>query len=147
MTIPSLRMEVKKDGLRQTQDGTWKLSLTVHPNDMSVALMQADMGTRFMCAMAQIGDDEQPVERKPKTHSRTKAAVMACKDVEFQKWVAPRAGYVMEELSTERREHWAKQAVYTLCKIGSRSELDTNPEAGKRWDNLWEQFKRRDQIR
>ncbi len=60
MTVPTLQMEVKKDGLRQMQDGTWNLSLKVHPNDMPVDLMQALMGTRYMCVIAQIGDDCQP---------------------------------------------------------------------------------------
>lgn len=53
-------LECKKDGLRQTQAGEWKLTLTVL--DLPAWLMSAKMGTRLMAALVEIGDDEEPVE-------------------------------------------------------------------------------------
>lgn len=42
------RFEAKKDGLRQTQDGLWKLGLTVAGDDLPAAVMSAQPGTRFL---------------------------------------------------------------------------------------------------
>lgn len=51
--------EAKKDGLRQTQAGEWKLTLTVL--DLPAWLMSARMGTRLMAALVELADDETPI--------------------------------------------------------------------------------------
>ena len=60
MTVPSTHFEAKKHAYRQTQDGV-VISFVVHPNDLNAALAVAPLGTRYMVAVAQIGDDDQPV--------------------------------------------------------------------------------------
>lgn len=60
MTIAS-HFEAKKHAYRQTQDGV-VISFVVHPNDLNAALAVAPLGTRYMVAVAQIGDDGMPVE-------------------------------------------------------------------------------------
>lgn len=60
MTIPSAHFEAKKHAYRQTQDGV-VISFVVHPNDLNAALAVAPLGTRYMVAVAEIGDDEQPI--------------------------------------------------------------------------------------
>ena len=152
---------MKKDGLRQCQDGTWKLSLTVHPDDMPTALMTAPMGTCYAVAMVEIGDDGQPVQQnakgrpspsavlpeekasgeeypappadKPKGGRRAREAGIACLDPQFQAW-AHNCGWRLEYAPIEA---WVRD----ICgKIVSRAELDHNEKAGKKWDALYAQF-------
>jgi len=52
--------EAKKHAYRQTQDGI-VVSFVIHPNDMPEHLALAPLGTRFGVAVAEIGDDEQPI--------------------------------------------------------------------------------------
>lgn len=147
-------IEVKKDGLRQCQDGTWKLSLTVHPNDMPTSLMSAAMGTRYMAALVEIGDDEQPVETKPLTDEqkatareaidnmkpkggrRAREAGIACGDPQFARWLWDRTycdGTIScsADAATRLRKHLG---------VASRADLDHNEPAGQRWDALYAQY-------
>ena len=55
--------EAKKHALRQTQDGI-VVAFVLHPNDVPPALQLAPLGTRYMLAFVEVGDDETPVERK-----------------------------------------------------------------------------------
>lgn len=70
--------ESKKDALRQTQDGLWKITFTTA--EIPPWLLQASMGTRLMVAVALIGDDEQPIapaeqrETAPRTPDPEKSA-------------------------------------------------------------------------
>lgn len=57
----ALSVEAKKHALRQQQDGCWIMTLRVHQNDMPEQIMKAPMGTRYMLALVEIGDDEQPL--------------------------------------------------------------------------------------
>ncbi|MGI9297059.1 MAG: hypothetical protein ACR2QC_04075 [Gammaproteobacteria bacterium] len=131
-------MEVKKDGLRQTQDGLWKLTVTVHPNDMETSLLEAPMGTRYMMAMVQIGDDERPVKpQKPKLRDlpRSRQMQKMCGVSEFQQFVGdlvyadPGASFIADD------EYEAtKWRVKQHLDIESSSELDTIREASLDWD-------------
>jgi hypothetical protein len=58
--MTAAHFEVKKHAVRQTADG-WVISFVVHPNDMAPDFAVAPLGTRYMLAVAEIGDDEQPI--------------------------------------------------------------------------------------
>lgn len=59
MSISAIHFEAKKHAYRQTQDGV-VVSFVVHPNDLNAAFAVAPLGTRYVLALAEIGDDEQP---------------------------------------------------------------------------------------
>ncbi len=61
----SMPIECKKDSLRQNQDGTWKLVLTIAPDGLPDEIMRAMPGTRYQTAFVEIGDDEQPAAKAP----------------------------------------------------------------------------------
>lgn len=61
----AMSVEAKKHALRQQQDGCWIMTLRVHPSDMPEQIMKAPMGTRYMLALVEIGDDEQPLPPHP----------------------------------------------------------------------------------
>jgi hypothetical protein len=120
--------EARKVAYRQTKDGL-VVSFVVHPNDMPDELATAPLGTRYMLALAEIGDDEEPVER-PNGKARYQAApvmeqalIRAAtlpRDARFRAWV----GYVrsgsME--APEATEHGAIEYIRdTCCAGGSRA--------------------------
>ena len=117
--VPTIQFEAKKDGFSQLQNGSVKLSLTVHPNDVAVILdfVKAPMGTRYAVVIVEIGDDEQPVgkpadkaEKSPGQRAVIRAALL-CKDPEFWKWA--RVG----------DERDAILHVHMKCGVQSRAEF------------------------
>lgn len=153
--IPSFHVEVKKDGLRQMQDGTIKISLTVHPNDMESLLpfVSAPAGQRFQCALAAIGDDEEAVDltapgqappelrkvlsdaledakprRKFSEMLRSEQAGMLCKDAVFQRWLGV------------NNQYDARDVVVQRCGVLSRSDIDTDAHATAIWQQELARF-------
>ncbi len=63
MTIPATNCEVKLHGFRRTADGV-VVSFVVHPAEVPNALALDPLGTRYMLALAAIGDDETPIPPK-----------------------------------------------------------------------------------
>ena len=63
--MQTISFECKKDKLNQLQDGTWKLTLTIHPEDITM-LANASMGQQFMCVLAPVnGGEPAQIETKP----------------------------------------------------------------------------------
>lgn len=60
MSVPAIHCEVRKAAYRQSKDGL-VVSFVIHPNEMPPALATSPLGTRYMLALAEIGDEEQPV--------------------------------------------------------------------------------------
>ncbi len=136
-------LEVKKDSLRQTQDGLWKITLTAA--ELPAWLLAASMGTRMVCALVQIGDDEQPVApevqpvKTPKPFASLPAATQAgivCADPVFWRFLR------QEQLGTGpvADENAAAAEVRRLCGVKSRAELTTDPKAHARWQALLRTF-------
>ena len=129
------QLEVKKDGLRQTQDGTWKISLTVHPNDMDVDLMSAPMGTRYMAVLVPIGDDEQPVsengdrpvKRRFGELPLSQQAALACQNEAFRAWLG---------VGTEDADAAAEE-VRQRCDVDSRRQFDLGGRGAANWTKLY----------
>ena len=63
----ALQIEAKKHALRQQQDGCWILTMKIHQNDMPSEIMKAPMGARYVVALVEVGDDEQPINREEVT--------------------------------------------------------------------------------
>jgi len=106
-------------------------------------------GKRFMAALVQVGDDEQPVPpaagpvvlREP-LGDLCWRAVQWCKDPEFARfidkvfyarWPAGLPGTPVYKIG-EAGEDFCKFALQALCGIQSRKELDTNPIAGAKFN-------------
>jgi hypothetical protein len=56
-------MEVKKIAYRQTKDGV-VISFLVHPNEVVDTVAVAPLGTRYVAALVEIGDNEEPVSHE-----------------------------------------------------------------------------------
>ena len=134
----AFHMESKKHELRQLQEGDWKITFTVAATDMKPEFLSAPMGTRYVMALCQKGDDEKPVkaegekERTP-FHElpRSQQAGILGNESAFREFIKNRLNmnFTPDEEETAR-------LVRRICHVKSRSELDTPGEHTLLWDNL-----------
>lgn len=129
--MQTLSFECKKDVMRQTTDGIWKLTLTLNPVDVSPELVMASMGQQFMCVMAPV-DGGMPItiegkksKRSWHTLSLAEQAGILCSKPEFKSWVGKEdpADYIR-----------------ALCGVKSRAELKEGTAAGKSFQQLVAKF-------
>lgn len=144
--------EAKKHALRQTQDGI-VVSFVLHPSDVPASLQLASLGTRYMLALVEIGDDEkakevkqspapvpQPLQVHPVRDNRlTKRIVMTCKDPKFWAFLRKRGITVLGEND-------ASAYVKDYCGVSSRSEIRPGTVSAYEWDGLDGEFKAWDQA-
>lgn len=57
-------IEGKKDGLYQKKGEDWVVRFTIQAGELCDQLRNAPLGTRYQLALVEIGDDEQPINRK-----------------------------------------------------------------------------------
>lgn len=140
----AMQFEGKKNSLTQVQSGDWKLQFTVSAVDVPAGLLTAPMGTRYVVAIVEVSDDEQPVEQKPagNKHRLSRQAAMLCSDRQF--W-----GFLRNEFSgnwmnpnfpqpTDNQLR-AAECIRSICNVKSRSEFDSEP-ADRRWRELKASF-------
>jgi len=97
------------------------------PDSDELSKVQGMDGKRYMLALVEIGDDEQPVQKpesveKPKGGALAKLAGMWCESPEFWAW-ASSAERVID--SPEKSANMIRM----YCNVGSRAELDSNESA------------------
>lgn len=120
----AISFEVKKDGLTQRQSGDWQLRLVTAAIEMDQRIVAAPMGTRFVCVLVEVNDDESPRDHRAEDRDKwralgaTKQAGIRCKDPMF--WAFLREGYYGHALNEES----AAAAVRSLCNVLTRSDLD-----------------------
>ena len=133
----AMQMEIKKDGLAQRQDGRWKLKVIIHPNDMPAALSLAAMGTRYMCAMVELDDDEQPIERPTpeKPHSLAQRAGILCNEPAFWRFLNE-----SHEDDRVKDNESAATCLRNICLVDSRKNLIEDTPAGDKFRDLAAEF-------
>lgn len=86
-------------------------------------------GHRFMAALVEIGDDEQPVQQpqpeKAKGGPLAKLAGMLCADPNFWEFLNDEFMLPADVTNAEQ----AAMVIRNVCQIESRAELDSNLEA------------------
>lgn len=105
-------------------------------------------GKRFMAVLVQIGDDEQPVTGNPVSETKVRKsdiareplgdlcwrAVQWCKEPEFMSWIN---SVTHNGIFWHVRTHEdAREFVCEMCGVESRNELDTNPDAARKFNQL-----------
>lgn len=143
--------EVKKHALRQTQDGI-VVAFVVHPNDVPPALQLAPLGTRYMLALVEIGEDEQPkavahdrkVTKEPAPDRDAPAraprkwgavpypeqAGIRLGEPAFVKFVGEHYGYVV------RNADDANNVIKELCHVDSKRDIKPGSFAGDTWAGI-----------
>lgn len=125
----ALQFEGVKIALKQDRTG-YVLTLTVHPDEIPDELLRDFVGTRYGIAMVRIESDETARVYD----NRVKTAGKLCRSKDFQEWVGVQLGLniVLEET--------AINYLYSRCGIGSRTELNGNTEAQKKFDEMLEEY-------
>ncbi len=103
----ALHFEAVKIALTQDKNGL-VLKLSLHPEDTPKDMILSPLGTRYMVAMVQLGDDEKPI--KGKENDR------------FRGWMA-KNGYAENETPDA-----VAAGLRSICMVSSRAELATNEE-------------------
>lgn len=93
-------------------------------------------GQRFACVLVEIADDETPV--KQKGGSLSQQAAMMCENERFQEFI--RVKYRYSYQPGQSGSSYAAAGLRYMHGIQSRSELDHNPEAAKRFHELMREF-------
>lgn len=134
----AIPLEVKKDGLQQRQNGDWVLRLVIQAADMDARITTAAMGTRFVAAMVEVGDDELPKLAKPKADwqdvTPAAQAGIRCDEPMFRAFLNEVRQY------GPRDANEAADAVRDICGVKSRSELSSNHKARVIWHQLDQQY-------
>ena|SRR6185503_3475236 len=149
--------EAKLHGFRRTQDGV-VVSYVVHPNDVSTELATAALGTRYMVAVAEIGDDERPKESAllstadkapedvpPSSSGATKRkfselpcsqqAGMRCGEQTFWEFLNDKYPLACSGVAGD-----AAAALRLVCDVESRTWFDTYPGKSDKWRMVEKQY-------
>jgi len=117
--------EAKKHAIRQTTDGLWQLTLTVHEFGNADWLVFAPMGTPLAVGLKAMDYDnpEQPTEEDPRK-KYIQRSVMMCKNEKFQRYFEQRASEEgFYDWGVGEAEVETTNALRTFLGISSRSEL------------------------
>ena len=94
-------------------------------------------GQRFMAALVEIGDDEQPVDRDKPRKPLMMSAVMLCKNENFQEFAVLRAPVG----TTGDAEQTAAECIKGFCGVSSRRMLDDSQDSRESFARLMSIYK------
>lgn len=165
--MSAAHFEAKKHAYRQCQDGI-VVSFLIHPADISSEIAMAALGTRFMVAFSEIGEDEKPkeqnsrgstgAEEKPSRIAHPPESVAQSKDrrafhdLPYSQQAGIRCGdkefanFLLEMYPHNVRmaDGITSECVRGLCGVTSRADLDSRAESmverRGRWRNLNSEF-------
>ncbi|CAJ0719417.1 hypothetical protein LMG6871_02849 [Ralstonia edaphis] len=135
---PTFTGEMQLAGWSETHNGGCKVTFWL-PDAAELDAFRAltvrkgnTAGHRFMAALVEVGDDEQPVPQDPapeapKGGALSKLAGMWCQEQDFWTFLGQKHGF------TCHSPDGAANAVRCLCMVNSRAELDHDAEAGGRF--------------
>lgn len=119
-------------------DGTLVLELFVEPNDANDAFsLFGAPGLSVALARIKTVPEEPPIVGRT-GFSFYQCALQLCKDTRFHTWmyINKYIPVLSSDLNDDgKNEEASKMAIYLLCKIRSRSELDTNELAANIFDS------------
>lgn len=131
----ALHFEAVKIALTQDKNGL-VLKLSLHPEDTPKDMILSPLGTRYMVAMVQLGDDEKPIKGREKTEGERAVAIAGslCRNERFRTWMAEK-GYADNDTPDS-----VAAGLRSICAVSSRSELANNEEARKSFMELRDLF-------
>lgn len=146
----ALPCEMVKYALRQTKDGI-VVSFVVHPNDIPAALQTSAIGSRWIAALVQIGDDEKPIQQisaeaaQPRQidSKRTAGDKRNWNELQPQQQAGIRCAEAtfVAFLKETRSDDWhesqdAAECVRLICGVTSRAMIGVNQKARMIWHQL-----------
>jgi hypothetical protein len=133
------QLEIKKHRMAQSTDGTWTLTVTLHPHDDIGEIVKAPVGFRWNCTLESADD----VESAGALADAVKFAGVLCTSWDFQAFMFDRYGIPDINRPKEVADRTELCAEFFRQDLGikSRKELATDKEALKRFDTLYREFK------
>jgi hypothetical protein len=128
----ALQFECVKVALKQDRTG-YVLTVSVHPDEVPEELLRDFVGARYGVAMVRIQDNETATPYD----NRVKKAGMICRDSAFRLWLRDECNF-----ESVRVEGDAVEALYKICGIQSRTELNGNHDAQQKFDEMVEDYER-----
>jgi hypothetical protein len=128
----ALQFECVKVALKQDRTG-FVLTVSIHPDEAPEELLRDFVGARYGVAMVRIQDNETATPY----NNRVKKAGMICRDSAFRLWLRDECNF-----ESVRVESDAVEALYKICKIESRTELNGNQDAQQKFDEMVENYER-----
>lgn len=155
-TANAVNCEMVLYAYRKSKDGI-VVSFVLHPNDVPDQLAIAALGSRWVSALVQIGDDELPVQKENRAAPRPERrptipqpdgakrmdwrelqpaaqAGIRCEDPVFKAFLDEKHSLA------EWNGFTTAEAVRAFCGVKSRAELSTNHKARVLWHQLDSQF-------
>lgn len=120
----AVHFEAVKIAVSQDKNGL-VLKLSIHPDQVPKDLILSPLGTRYMVAAVQLGDDDTPIKGKDKTEGERAVAIAGalCRNERFRSWMA-KCGYADDDTPDG-----VAKGLRSICGVSSRAELATNEEA------------------
>jgi hypothetical protein len=139
--VKTINVETMLLGWKETHNGGAEIRLQLScPEDLEqFKLMTIKKGKTagqiLMAVFVEMHDGVTPERKAPESHvgPLAKWAVMRCKEESFQKWMSS-IHDLKFWLDGPNPEEACKRIICVLCKIESRKQLDTNPEAARLFD-------------
>lgn len=153
----ALSVEAKLTGHAKRSDGGLNLRFMIHPHGIPQALKDAAIGDRYVLALVEVDDNDQPVPIKndatglvasrdggadtiglaaPPPALRDKRlaqqAGRCCKDPVFLRF--------LKEVRAINDDGDAPLFVRRFCAVDSRADILPGTEAGEAWDSLYSRF-------
>lgn len=147
----AIHCEMVKYAYRQSKDGV-VVSFVVHPNDIPAALSTSHIGSRYMVALVQVGDDERPIPQTEKGKAKISAAKLQPDTPDKPRSAGARRpwnemlpsaaaavrgndavfrAFLNEERGYQVQNHTdAAEAVREICKVKSRRDLNIEGSNG-----------------
>jgi hypothetical protein len=142
----ALHCEMVKYAYRQTKDGV-VVSFVVHPNDIPAALSTSHIGARYLVALVEIDDNEQPKLLAPAKLIPPSGEKRNWRDLPPPQQAGIRCDepsfgiYLKETYPDDWHESQdAAACVRLICAVHSRAELGTNQKARVMWHQLDQQY-------
>ena len=155
--------EMLKIAYRQTKDGI-VVSFLIHPQHVPDGLAVAALGTRYIVALVELGDDETPrppkrkeVTPEPRPDTKSKPTSHAAGGARSRSWhdmpAAAQAGMMSNEetfcrFMGEKNETGhvytpagCAAAIRLWCNVSSRSNILPGTPAAERWRELMSDYR------
>jgi hypothetical protein len=148
---PTFHGEMQLAGWSESHNGGCKVTFWLQSSEDLDAFRALTVrkgntaGQRFMAALVEVGDDEQPVQQaeteKAKGGPLAKLAAQWCSNAEFRRFAASEYGAALRD-----EDDCAEWIRHTCGDIKSRSELDHDPIAAKEFHEIrgaWIEWQRK----
>lgn len=139
--IPTFHGELQLAGWSESHNGGCKVTFWLHSSEDLEAFRALTVrkgnqaGQRFMAALVEVGDDEQPVQEpeKPKGGPLAVLAGRLCADPEFHHFASVQyKALLLSGTAVNDCAEWLRK----FCGVASRAEIDGNPDATSKMQEI-----------